>query len=258
MGMMWCRRILPRRAVGRPDSSRRRLRRVQVPLHHHADAHLTGSSGSTATTSGWPGSRFETRDPRRRLLQTSYVPCQGTTFSRAEKSAFGGQRSETHPYPPTPPGGGLVSPYSSGSIRYRESGITLRVAGYRLQGGQTPPGREPSLMVRSKSPPRTAPDGRVSSANRKALFGPVNHRADKAFLILRLGSFAACCKGNRKGARYEGHEAWEAKATRVKVPGWRPTGHYDKQGPLRGTYAFIPQEEGSLLGQSCARRAQSS
>jgi hypothetical protein len=86
MGMMWCRRILPRRAVGRPDSSRRRLRRVQVPLHHHADAHLTGSSGSTATTSGWPGSRFETRDPRRRLLQTSYVPCQGTTFSRAEKS----------------------------------------------------------------------------------------------------------------------------------------------------------------------------
>jgi hypothetical protein len=39
--------------------------------------------------SAGPGLDFETRDPRgaRRLLQTSYEPCQGTTFSRAVKIA---------------------------------------------------------------------------------------------------------------------------------------------------------------------------
>ena len=135
MGMMWCRRILPRRAVGRPDSSRRRLRRVQVPLHHHADAHLTGSSGSTATTSGWPGSRFETRDPtpskHSRSFDFRLAAAMVLLLPALRLSGDRGHR--IHPLPPTPPGGGLVSPYFSDSIGYRAPGITRRepVAGSR-------------------------------------------------------------------------------------------------------------------------------
>jgi hypothetical protein len=98
------------------------------------------------------------------------------------------------------------------AYRLQVAGYRLRVTGNRLAAGGRAPSRPGTLIDRPlREPRRTARDGRVSSANRKALFGPVHHRENRAFLVFRLGSFAAGCKGNRKGARYEGHEVSQAK-----------------------------------------------
>jgi len=43
------------------------------------------------------------------------------------------------------------------------------------------------------------------AGNRKALFGPVGRRLNRAFLAFRVGVLKMRGKGNRRMGRYEGH-----------------------------------------------------
>lgn len=65
------------------------------------------------------------------------------------------------------------------------------------------------------SAPGELAQGRLcgKEAKRKALFGPVHHRASRALLVLRLGVLRSRFKQIRRGAQYEGHEAPQAKAS---------------------------------------------
>jgi hypothetical protein len=49
--------------------------------------------------------------------------------------------------------------------------------------------------------------GKGVGGKKEALFGPGGNRADRAFLIFRLGFLRSRFEQIRRGARYEGHEA---------------------------------------------------